>query len=237
MKIQVLYDNTIAASGFLPGWGFSCLVDGRVLFDAGEHSEILFHNLEKFGIELEQIEKVVISHDHYDHRDGLWQLLKQRPGLPVYVCKGFSESTKAAIRNQGGKLRVYEDPYKLESDIFIFGEFAFEYKGVEMAEQCLALTTGNGVSVLAGCSHAGIIKMARRVRRMLGGIPLYLIGGGFHLKDVEEQKIEEVIRELQSMGWQKVAPTHCSGAMAEDICKYYFQENCLSLGAGNEIIV
>ena len=239
MKIQVLYDNTIAESGFLPGWGFSCLIDGRILFDTGEHSEILFHNMEMMGINLEQIERVVISHDHYDHRDGLWHLLKRRKGLPVYICEGFSEITKTKIKAHGGKLHILNDNLKLgqEKNIFLFGQFEFEYKGVKMVEQCLGLTSENGVTVLAGCSHPGIVKMVRRVHRLLGNLPLYMAAGGFHLKNESEKNIEEIVKELQALGIQKVAPTHCTGTMAQDIFKHYFQENCLALGAGKEFII
>ncbi|MDP8209922.1 MAG: MBL fold metallo-hydrolase [Candidatus Stygibacter australis] len=239
MKIQVLYDNTISESGYLPGWGFSCLIDGRILFDTGEHSEILFHNMEMMKISVEQIEKVVISHDHYDHRDGLWQLLKLKNGLPVYICEGFSDVTKAKIEIHGGILHILNDNLRLgqEKDIFLFGGFEFEYKGEKMVEQCLVLTTQNGVTVIAGCSHPGIVKMVKRVHRLMGGKPLYLAAGGFHLKDSSEQEIEEIVKELQAIGIQKMAPTHCTGAMAQDIFKYYFQENCLSLGAGKELII
>ncbi|MDP8220267.1 MAG: MBL fold metallo-hydrolase [Candidatus Stygibacter frigidus] len=237
MKIQVLYNNTISESGYLPDWGFSCLIDGRILFDTGEHSEILLHNMEMMEISVEQIEKVVISHDHYDHRDGLWQLLKLKKGLPVYICEGFSEITKTKIESHGGELHILNDNLRLEKDIFVISGFDFEYKGVKMVEQCLVLTTDNGVSIISGCSHPGILKMVRRARRLFGGIHLYLAGGGFHLKDSSEKEIEKIVQDLQSIGIQKVAPTHCSGVMAEDIFKYYFQENCLSLGVGKELII
>lgn len=239
MKIQILYDNTVFESGYLPDWGFSCLIDGRILFDTGEHSEILLHNMEMMEISVEQIEKVVISHDHHDHRDGLWQLLKLKKGLAVYICKGFSDVTKAKIEAYGGRLHILNDNLKLgqEKNIFLFGGFDFEYKGEKMVEQCLVLTTENGVTVITGCSHPGIIKMVRRAQRLMGEKPLYLAAGGFHLKDSSEQEIEEIVKELQAIGIQKVAPTHCTGAMAQDIFKYYFQENYLTLGVGKEMII
>jgi 7,8-dihydropterin-6-yl-methyl-4-(beta-D-ribofuranosyl)aminobenzene 5'-phosphate synthase len=45
MKSMIIYDNT-AEEGFQSGWGFSCLVDQRILFDTGEKSASLFSNMD-----------------------------------------------------------------------------------------------------------------------------------------------------------------------------------------------
>jgi len=52
-------------------WGFSALVEGenisRILFDTGANGNILLSNMEKLNIDPITIDKVFISHAHFDH--------------------------------------------------------------------------------------------------------------------------------------------------------------------------
>jgi 7,8-dihydropterin-6-yl-methyl-4-(beta-D-ribofuranosyl)aminobenzene 5'-phosphate synthase len=89
MKAAIAYDNR-SVDGFQAGWGFSCVVDGRILFDTGEAAESLLFNLKRLNVSLKDIEAVVISHEHWDHTGGLWKLLEKKSGLKVYGCPGFS---------------------------------------------------------------------------------------------------------------------------------------------------
>ena len=61
--------------------GFSALIEtpfGRWLFDTGQ-GLALPHNVEKLGIDLTQMEGIILSHGHYDHTGGLmWALRKSK---------------------------------------------------------------------------------------------------------------------------------------------------------------
>ena len=72
MKITILYDNS-ANPGLKSGWGFSCLVDSgqKILFDTGDNGEKLMYNFEKLNIDPKSVDKVVLSHNHWVHVDGL----------------------------------------------------------------------------------------------------------------------------------------------------------------------
>jgi 7,8-dihydropterin-6-yl-methyl-4-(beta-D-ribofuranosyl)aminobenzene 5'-phosphate synthase len=48
-----------------------------ILMDAGPSSEALLHNAKVLGINLEDVDVVVLSHGHYDHTGGLMAALKQ----------------------------------------------------------------------------------------------------------------------------------------------------------------
>jgi 7,8-dihydropterin-6-yl-methyl-4-(beta-D-ribofuranosyl)aminobenzene 5'-phosphate synthase len=45
---------------------------------------ILEHNVGQLGIDLKQLDAVVISHRHGDHTTGLGYLLKVNPGAMIY---------------------------------------------------------------------------------------------------------------------------------------------------------
>jgi len=52
---------------------------------------------------------------------------------------------------------------------------------------------------------------------------IYLVVGGFHLKDFSKSDIEEIIMKVKKFGAIKVAPTHCSGDLARDLFKANFK--------------
>jgi len=79
MKLSVLVDNnTIIDRYFLgePALSFFIEADGlRVLFDTG-YSDAYMQNAKKLGIDLLDLDTVVISHGHVDHTWGLLALMR-----------------------------------------------------------------------------------------------------------------------------------------------------------------
>ena len=78
-KITILCENTaIPAKGILGEHGFSALIEtptGRYLFDTGQGNTLL-HNAATLGIALSRLNKIMLSHGHFDHTGGLASLLK-----------------------------------------------------------------------------------------------------------------------------------------------------------------
>ena len=77
MNIVTLIENTAGRTGVLAEWGLSILVelDGlTVLLDSGETGSVV-HNAATLGIDLSTIDKIVLSHGHFDHTGGLRRLL------------------------------------------------------------------------------------------------------------------------------------------------------------------
>ena len=76
-KVKVTTLSTMLADDGFGEWGYSALVevDGRkILFDTGARPEVVLRNAEELGIDLSQVEDVVISHFHGDHTGGLLTL-------------------------------------------------------------------------------------------------------------------------------------------------------------------
>ncbi len=77
LQITTLSENTAGLGNFLGEWGLSLLVETEgqnILFDTGQ-SISTSHNADLLGIDLSKINKIVLSHGHYDHTGGLRQLL------------------------------------------------------------------------------------------------------------------------------------------------------------------
>lgn len=92
--------------------GFSMLIRiiregkvGEILFDTGLSPEGVVSNADRMGINLRNVEAVVLSHGHYDHFGGLLSVVKAvgRKDLPVFVHKDMFK--KRGILNSDGTLR------------------------------------------------------------------------------------------------------------------------------------
>lgn len=96
LKITVL--STMLADRGIGEWGYAALVeaDGRkILFDTGARPDTVLNNAEELGIDLSDVEDVVVSHHHADHTGGLVtlrrELMKKNPRalIRVHVAEGF----------------------------------------------------------------------------------------------------------------------------------------------------
>lgn len=100
MNIRILYNHKVK-NGFKAGWGFSCLLEtiqDKILFDTGWNGDILLHNMKIADINPEEIDKIVISHDHWDHIGGLNHILKYGKKPEVYVPQSASYNLKNEIK-------------------------------------------------------------------------------------------------------------------------------------------
>lgn len=80
-------------------------------------------------------------------------------------------------------------------------------------ELCLALETGEGVVLLVGCAHPGIVNMVRHVHRRLGK-PVRAVFGGTHLAEADDRRVQLTVDALQRMGVTLWGLSHCSGERA-----------------------
>jgi len=79
LRITTLSDNTAGRGRFLAEWGLSFLVETdevNILFDTGK-SISASHNANTVRFDLNQIDKIVLSHGHNDHTGGLRQILRK----------------------------------------------------------------------------------------------------------------------------------------------------------------
>ena len=70
LRITTLSENTAQRGDFLGEWGLSILVEtdeARVLLDTGKGFSAAY-NADTLGIDLGNIDRIVLSHGHYDHR-------------------------------------------------------------------------------------------------------------------------------------------------------------------------
>ncbi|MDD5618472.1 MAG: MBL fold metallo-hydrolase, partial [Candidatus Omnitrophica bacterium] len=175
MRIKVIFDKGALDKKLNTGWGVSFLVDDKILFDTGEKGPWLIKNMDNLGVDIVGIEAVVISHDHWDHWGGLWEILKEKKGLKVYSCPGFSKEFKDKVKEAQTELIESGKFRRISQNIFITGEIPGAYRGKYMPEQAIVLKTENGLTIITGCAHPGILKMVKKVKTKFSRERIYFV--------------------------------------------------------------
>ena len=209
MRITIVYDNKVWKDTPKAAWGFSCLVEvygQSILFDTGANSRILLENMEKLEIDPMAVDKVFISHAHWDHTGGLSGFLNINP-CRVYIPLSYPGPIG------GGEVVKVKEPIKVHENIFSIGELM----GIE---QSLVIKTEEGVVVIAGCSHPGVREILKNAS--LYGKVKALIGG---LHGFSEFNLIE--------GLEIICPTHCTQNITE--IRTLYPDKFVEGGAGKVI--
>jgi len=221
VEIYVLNDN-YEYDDFLSDWGVSFLVktpNNTFLFDAGPSAYTLLYNAEKLGLNLSNVEFIVISHSHGDHTGGLEGLGWVLKGRKVYIPSGAGYGLSSWIENLGFEVVKVHETTVIAPGVAIIGELY----GPPW-EQALAINVENkGLIILTGCSHPGVENIVEKATKELNIKP-YLVIGGFHLAGASESRIRNTISKLLALGVKKICPIHCSGDKIREILANNYPE-------------
>jgi 7,8-dihydropterin-6-yl-methyl-4-(beta-D-ribofuranosyl)aminobenzene 5'-phosphate synthase len=234
VTVTVIYDNFVHTEGTKADWGYSILLEGLeevILFDTGTKPDVFESNFRKIGIDPEEIDIMVISHEHGDHTGGISSFVKMKTGLPVIIPESFSGSFKKQMSAFGLKPVLVDKPSEICVNLFTTGEFDYS-----IAEQSLVLDTKKGLVVMTGCAHPGIIEMLKVIKKDFNKT-IYMVFGGFHLMDKSQKEMDEIISEMKRLGVVKCGATHCTGKDQIEMFRKAFGEDYFELGVGNTIVI
>lgn len=99
-------------------------------------------------------------------------------------------------------------------------------------DQSLYFDTPEGVVVLLGCAHAGVVHILEHVQTLTGNRPLRAVLGGLHLGKASDARLRWVIERLREFHPRLLVPMHCTGPRAAAALWTAFPEACRPGGAG-----
>jgi 7,8-dihydropterin-6-yl-methyl-4-(beta-D-ribofuranosyl)aminobenzene 5'-phosphate synthase len=140
IRVTTLCENT-ATSGFLAEAGLSILVqvDGmNILVDTGLSSTVT-HNAQLLGINLSTIDKIILSHGHYDHTGGLREVLRLKKEVEIIAHPDIWAS-KYTRRDEQKRERYIGIPFSREELESLGARFKLTREPVQISEHML--TTG-----------------------------------------------------------------------------------------------
>jgi 7,8-dihydropterin-6-yl-methyl-4-(beta-D-ribofuranosyl)aminobenzene 5'-phosphate synthase len=102
VKLTVLCDNVVGVIDGIGEHGYSIYIEtrgGPYLFDTGSGIGII-SNAKLLGKDLRPLQKIFLSHGHYDHTGGLSDVLEYVNSVPVYAHPAvFNEKYSISKRN------------------------------------------------------------------------------------------------------------------------------------------
>ncbi len=221
MKVKVLVENTSVSSEYKRKHGLCLYIQTakhKILFDLGPNG-LFLENARKIGVNIAEIDTVVISHGHADHARALSLFLQNNHSAKIYVRESafdkhytkvlglpFSVGLDRSLRDN--KQIIFTDSVEvIDDELILFSDvksneltprsnlaLLAEINGKKQLdnfkhEQNLLITDGDNAILFAGCAHAGIANIKARAEQLANGKPLKIIGG-FHLYNPVSKKHE-----------------------------------------------
>lgn len=177
----------------------------KILFDVGPN-EYFIENARLLGVDLTQIDLVIISHGHSDHTGGLNTFMELNKTAKVYI---HERSFDKHYSRKDGKyhsvgLKLYKrymnrvimtnDYYQIDDELILFSKVTgrkyftesnsslYQKIGGKFVkdnfdhEQNLVIKEDSKTVMFSGCCHNGIINTLNRAKE-LGIVPTHIISG------------------------------------------------------------
>jgi 7,8-dihydropterin-6-yl-methyl-4-(beta-D-ribofuranosyl)aminobenzene 5'-phosphate synthase len=250
----VILSTMLADEGF-GEWGFAALVevDGRrLLFDTGANDDTVARNLKVLRLDLSDVERVILSHNHADHTTGLMPLRRQFSASSpnalqaLYAGRGIfwprvgtdgrvddrMATMRRAYEASGGRVVEVTQPIELQRGVWLTGTVprvhpernwsvtgkvrsdAGDVEDTVPEDMALVIQTNQGLVILFGCGHAGVINTLEHVRKAIDPGGVKAIIGGLHLFAADDAHLAWTASQFKRFGVQQLLGAHCTGIEA-----------------------
>ncbi len=213
MKIINLIENTEGSSGCLFEHGLSFYVETKkhkLLVDTGATNTFIA-NAEKLGVDLKQVDTVILSHGHYDHTGGVLEFAALNPKAKIWMqhlaCEDYYRKSDDVEKYIGIDKKIMElsqveyvdGDKRIDDELFLFsgirgrklwpsGNLALKVKREDtfyqdefLHEQCLVMEEDDKKVLISGCAHNGILNILEKYREYYSKDPDIVISG-FHMQ-------------------------------------------------------
>jgi len=139
---------------------------------------------------------------------------------------------RKALEGWGASFRLTAEPVWITDNIVTSGEITMktEYEKIDpdlfvkengelrpdplRDDQALIIKSPNGLIVILGCGHRGMINTIHHARKVTGMERTHMVIGGTHLIHASREQMDLTIADLKKLGIEKIAVSHCTGLPA-----------------------
>jgi 7,8-dihydropterin-6-yl-methyl-4-(beta-D-ribofuranosyl)aminobenzene 5'-phosphate synthase len=240
VKIITLIENLVYKQDMHAEHGLSLYIEAdnkKILFDTGQSDSFLL-NAQKLGVNIADIDILVLSHGHYDHTGGLYPFFKKNSKAVVYAKRGIlTPKYHGRDRFIGTYINhillnnriIYLDSVTeidhnifVMTDINIYNAIDTHFKGLSKEidrqlvpddftdELFLAIKKEDNINIITACSHRGITNICKTATNYFK-LPVGLILGGFHTKDSTDEQYAFIMNYFKQLEPKIVGVCHCTG--------------------------
>lgn len=172
--------------------------------------------------------------------------------LAAARCISAEFISSEAFRRAGSPVSVTRDPCEVVPGVWTTGEIPrtndFEDTGGPffldralarpdplLDDQALFFTGSEGVVVVLGCAHAGVVNTLDRVAALSGQRAIYAVLGGMHLERANDRRLRETIDAFRRFDVQRIGPVHCTGWAATMALWRAFPVHCVRCHVGTRL--
>ncbi len=140
IKLTIIIDNYVRSSGLKAEHGWSIMIENgneKILFDTGA-SGLVLNNMRYLGFEPRTIDKIFISHGHYDHTGGLYDVTKEA-GKRIEIIAHEKIFEKKYKVSKGLKKKYIGIPFSKEKYIENGAEFRFDRGSTRISKNIYSL--------------------------------------------------------------------------------------------------
>jgi 7,8-dihydropterin-6-yl-methyl-4-(beta-D-ribofuranosyl)aminobenzene 5'-phosphate synthase len=151
------------------------------------------------------------------------KLLRDAPGQQVNALR----EAKGAIEQAGGAFDPSTAPREIIPGMMLTGgvpradasdqKLPMDFLAADTQardtvpdEQALVVNTRDGLIVLTGCGHAGVVNTVRYVRQLFPARRVYAVVGGFHWFASAEPDVARAGDQLKALGVSRLEGAHCT---------------------------
>ncbi len=206
LSILPLFEAWTSSNELQSGHGVSYLIktdEADILMDLGNNEQNLepsplLHNMNQLGITMDEIDTLVISHNHPDHVGGVANWKRGEPELalePMVIVPG--------VVSLGRQPFVQPFPFCL-----------WEPLGWE--QSLVVNVEGKGLVIIMGCGHPSMERIIERAEGIFSQ-PVIGVVGGLHYGRADEEELKPYIDFLALRNPELVAlsPHDSSGGVLQ----------------------
>ncbi len=162
---------------------------------------------------------------------------------------------KADLESLGAKFQMTGEPVWLSDHVVTSGEIPMttDYEAIDPGmyverddsflpdpladDQALFIKTDQGLAIVLGCAHRGVINTLRHAQKITGVESIHTVIGGTHLIRASEVQMELTIAELRELGVQRLGVAHCTGMPAAVRLAQEFGQKVFFINTGTVVTI
>lgn len=102
-------------------------------------------------------------------------------------------------------------------------------------DQALWFRVPQGLVVVLGCAHAGVVNTLEYVLQVTGERHIHAVMGGLHLVQASDERMTFTAEALESLGVERILPCHCTGDAGTAFLANRLGDRVHQLAAGESI--